>query len=176
MEARKKHIRQKFFAARELRVSILSIILLSFFSAIFFIYLIKTFEGAIRQNTVMAFVLVMVGYASVVILLTLFFAHRFVGPFDRLRYELDLVLAGDYSRRLKVRGQDDAYIRSFIEHVNRLIELTEVNSRCGAEIQREIYSTLSDIVREMEKAEGESIEKHRKELLGLREKLAPLLR
>jgi len=161
----------RFFTARELRISLMLIIILSFMSAVVFMYLIKVFGGAIREHSVVSFVLVMLGYAAIVGFLTMFFTHRFIGPFERLRYELGIVIAGDYKRRLKVRRHDDAWVRAFVIDVNKVLELLEENDRCGADIQRDIYSDLSAIVNKMPPdAPG------RKELAGLRDKIAAHLK
>ena len=50
----------------------------------------------------------------------LIYCNRIVGPFPRLERELDRVLAGDYSVRIKARDKDD--LTSFINKVNMLLE------------------------------------------------------
>ncbi len=163
--------KQRFFTARELRVSILMIILLSFLSAVVFMYMIKVFGGTIKEHSILAFIVVMVGYAAVVGVLTMIFAHRFVGPFERLRYELGIILSGDYQRRLNVRKHDDAYVKAFVEDVNKVIALLQENDRCGAEAQMDIFSALSAIIGKMDDGDP-----HRKELLSLRNKISKRLR
>jgi len=161
-----KKVKQRFFTARELRISILIIILLSFLSAVVFMYLIKVFSGTIKEHSILAFILVMVGYAAVVGVLTTLFAHRFIGPFERLRYELGIILSGDYQRRLNVRKHDDAYVKAFVEDVNKVIVLLQENNRCGAEVQRDIFSALSAIIGKMDDGDP-----HRKDLVSLRNKV-----
>lgn len=161
----------RFFTARELRISLMLIILLSFLSAVVFMYLIKIFGGAIREHSILSFVLVMLGYVAVVAFLTTFFTHRFIGPFERLRFELGTIIAGDFRKRLKVRRHDDAYVRAFVDDVNKILELLEENDRCGADMQRDIYSNLSRIINKMPSdAPG------REELADLRDKIGAHLR
>lgn len=166
-----KKIKQRFFTTRELRISILIIILLSFISAVVFMYLIKIFGGTIKEHSILAFILVMVGYAAVVGFLTTIFAHRFIGPFERLRYELGIIISGDYQRRLNVRKRDDAYVKAFVEDVNKVIAMLQENDRCGTEAQMDIFSELSAIIGKMDDADP-----HRKELASLRDKISTRLR
>jgi hypothetical protein len=166
-----KKVKQRFFTARELRISIVMIILLSFLSSVVFMYLIKVFGGTIKEHSILAFILVMVGYAAVVGFLTTIFTHRFVGPFERLRYELSIIISGDYQRRLNVRKHDDAYVKAFVEDVNKVILLLQENDRCGAEAQRDLFSALSAIIGKMDDGDP-----HRKELVSLRNKVSTRLR
>jgi hypothetical protein len=161
----------RFFTARELRVSLLFIILISFFSAVIFMYLIKVFGGTIREHSMLSFGVVMLGYAAVVWFLTMFFSHRFIGPFERLRYELGMVIAGDFKKRLKVRRHDDAYVRSFVDDVNRVIEVLEENDRRSADMQRDLYSNLTKIMNKMA-----ADDPRRRELTSLRDKVSAQLR
>lgn len=163
-------IRQRFFVVRELRLSILMMILLSFMAAVGFMYLIKIFGGTIKEHTLAAYLIVMLGYAMVVVLLTLFFAHRFVGPFERLRLELSLVLSGDYQRRLGIRKHDDVYVRSFVEDVNKLIERLSSTVKSSDQTLKDIDSKLDKMILKM--ADGdEAVQKYRKEFLSLRKKI-----
>lgn len=169
----KPHSQKKarFFTSRELRVSLMLIILISFLSAVVFMYLIKVFGGTIREHSMLSFAVVMLGYAAVVWFLTMFFTHRFIGPFERLRYELGIVIAGDFKRRLKVRRQDDGYVRAFVDDVNKVIELLEENDQRAADTQRDLYSDLTRIINKMT-----ADDPRRKELTALRDKVSAQLR
>jgi hypothetical protein len=166
-----KHATQRFFSARELRISLMLIILISFMSAVVFMYLIKIFGGSLKEHSILSFGLVMLGYVAVVGFLTMFFTHRFIGPFERLRYELGMVLAGDYTRRLKIRSHDDAYVKSFVDDVNRVLDHLEENDRCGAEMFRDFFSDLSTMLGKMDPDDP-----LRAELTGLRDRMGKHLR
>jgi hypothetical protein len=167
--------KQRFFTVRELRLSLAMIILLSFLSAVVFMYLIKVFGGSMREHSILAFVLVMVGYALVVGFLTAVFTHRFIGPFERLRFELGVILGGDFKRRLNVRAQDDAYVRAFIDDVNKVLDLLEENDRCGAEMHRDIYLELSSVINKIDSADPK-MHRYKAELTLLRDKISAYLR
>jgi hypothetical protein len=166
------HVKQRFFTVRELRISLAIVILISFLSAAIFMYLIKIFGGSFKEHSVMAFVVVMVGYAIVVGLLTAIFTHRFIGPFERLRYELGVILSGDFKRRLSVRRHDDAYVRAFVEDVNKVLGLLEENRRRGVEIKKDIYTELSSIINKMDGADP-GVLKYKEALSKLRHRLSP---
>ncbi len=110
---------KRHFAIRELRYSVAFIVISSLVAGIGFIILAKALNTVISPGIV-PFV-IMVGYAALVLLLTMIFAHRFVGPFQRLKMEMRIVLAGNFSGRLKIRKKDDLYIKSFLEEVNHLL-------------------------------------------------------
>ena len=63
----------------------------------------------------------------IVVVLALFFTHRFIGPFERLKMEMRLILTGNYHRRLSMRNSDDFYIRSFVSEVNKMLGEFEKN-------------------------------------------------
>lgn len=134
-------------------------------------YLIKVFGGTLREHSIASFAVVMLGYVIVVVFLTTFFTHRFIGPFERLRYEIGMVVAGDYARRLRIRTHDDAYVRAFVEDVNRVIELLEENDRCGADALRDLFSEISKVIGKMDPEDP-----IKTELIGLRDRMGKHLR
>lgn len=52
--------------------------------------------------------------------IALIYSNRIVGPFPRLGRELDKVIAGDHSIRVKVRDKDE--LSGFVNKVNLLLE------------------------------------------------------
>jgi hypothetical protein len=166
------HVKQRFFTVREIRISLAMIILLSFLSAVVFMYLIKGFGGTLEEHRILAFVLIRVGYAIVVGLLTAIFTHRFIGPFERLRYELGVILSGDYKKRLRIRRHDDAYVRAFVADINKVLDLLEENEQCGAEMQQKIHEELSSIINKMDSADPKVL-KYKEALSQLRDRLSP---
>jgi len=73
-------------------------------------------------KTPMLGVFLIIGYIILVIILSLFFSHRLIGPFKRLEYEMKLLSRGDISRRLSIRSQDDLHIRNFVRYANIFID------------------------------------------------------
>ncbi|MFA6078797.1 MAG: methyl-accepting chemotaxis protein [Candidatus Omnitrophota bacterium] len=53
----------------------------------------------------------------------LVYSNRIIGPIPRLERELDKVLAGDYSARIKTRDNDE--LKHFVDKVNLLVEKME---------------------------------------------------
>lgn len=130
----KKHRRQIYFTRRDLQISLTLIVIWSFITAIFFIFVIKEAKEFIEayelgDSTKLAIIiLVFVGYVVALALLTTIFTHRFIGPFPRLSRELREITEGKYEKRLSIRKMDDLYIRSFIEDINRVLDVLEQRS------------------------------------------------
>ena len=55
-----------------------------------------------------------------IIRIALIYSNRIVGPLPRLERELDKVIAGDYSIRVKARDKDE--LNGFVNKVNLLLE------------------------------------------------------
>ncbi|GBE06355.1 MAG TPA: hypothetical protein ENH31_06725 [Nitrospirae bacterium] len=117
----KKKVRTKYFSLKELRLSIAHMVLWSLLTVAFFTYM--TIElGEVVEHNPLYIVAVFLGYAVIVVLLTMIFSHRFLGPFERLKMELRVILGGNYQKRLNIRGRDDIYLRSFVMEVNKLLD------------------------------------------------------
>jgi len=106
--------------------------------------------------------------------LALFFTHRFIGPFERLKMEIRLILAGDYQRRFRVRGSDDFYIRSFITDLNKILDSSEATCLDKKTFRQNIDSELLRIMSLIEK-EDTTKEKLREALLSFHERIESLL-
>ncbi len=145
---KKKIVRQKYFVAKELRLSIALIILWTLLVTAFFTYIAKELSGKLGHG-VPLFIITMFGYGIIIVILTLLFSHRLIGPFQRLKAEMKLILAGEYGRRLRIRKNDDIYIRSFVDQVNEVLErlqgLHDINQRLIREIESELLNILSKI-------------------------------
>ena len=168
-----KKIRQKFFMARELRLSISLIVIWSLLAGILFTYITKEI-GAKTEHGLISFITVFIGYLIIVIVLALFFTHRFIGPFERLKMEIRLILAGDYQRRFCVRGSDDFYIRSFITDLNKILDSSEATCLDKKTFRQNIDSDLLRIMSLIEK-EDTTKEKLREALLSFHEKIESVL-
>ncbi len=165
----KKKVRQKYFVSKELRFSIALIILWSLLVTAFFTYFAKELSGKIGHGTLL-FVIIMVGYVVIVVILTMLFSHRLLGPFQRLNTEIRLIIAGEYHRRLIIRKNDDLYIRSFVSEVNKLLDEFEKTHHYKENIVKHIDSELLDIISSIEEGEP-SREKLREIVLEFRKKI-----
>lgn len=168
----RKLFKQKYFVPKELRLSIALIILWSLLSTAFFTYAAKELGGKIGHG-VPLFVIIMVGYLAIVIFLTMLFSHRMLGPFQRLKTEMRLILAGESNRRLNVRSSDDIYIKSFISEVNRVIDHLDTLHNYKEDVTRQIDSEMLNLIALLEEAEM-SKEKLRELILELHKKLKSL--
>ncbi len=124
MDTKDKKMRTKYFSLKELRISIAHMVLWSLLIVAIFTYLAMALGDKIERGP-FYFMIVFAGYAIIVVILPMFFTHRFLGPFERLKTELRIILAGDYHRRLSVRNKDDFYIQSFIVEVDKLLNILE---------------------------------------------------
>ena len=148
----KRKVRQKYFALKELRFSIAHMVLWALLSVAFFTYTAIEIGGRIERGPAY-FIIVVIGYALIVIILTLIFTQRFLGPFERLKTELKLIRTGNHHRRFHVRTKDDFYLRSFITEVNKVLEGLEEITGSKEELHKKINSELSNIKTIIERKE-----------------------
>ncbi len=127
-EAGKPH-RHKSFAARELQLSIAVLAVLALLGGLVLQSLSKALTSHFGFATPVLGILLIVGYIAIVVLLALFFAHRLIGPFRRLEYEMKRISGGEYGRRLTVRNKDDLHIRNFVEYANTFLDDFEEMSK-----------------------------------------------
>jgi signal transduction histidine kinase len=168
----KKNMRQKYFVPKELRTSIALIILWSLLVTAFFTYFAKELGEKIGSGTLL-FVIVMLGYVAIVVVLTMLFSHRLLGPFQRLNTEIRLIKAGDYRRRLKVRTNDDVYIKSFISEVNEILEKLEQLQEQKDSLIKYVDSELLAII-SLNEEQKATKEKMRESVLACHKKLKSL--
>ena len=140
----KRKAKQKHFSLKELRFSIAHLVLWALLSVAFFTYVAIEIGEKIERGPVY-FITVVIGYALIVIILTLAFTHRFLGPFERLKTELKLIRTGEYHRRFHVRSRDDFYLRSFITEINKVLEEHENIYFTTEEIHKNIDSEISNV-------------------------------
>lgn len=165
----KKTMRQKYFVSKELRISIALIILWTLLITAFFTYLAKELGGRIGHGTPL-FIIIMFGYVAIVVVLTMLFSHRLIGPFQRLKTEIRLILAGDYGRRLNVRIKDDIYIKSFVGQINKLLDRIENMHKCQTDMIKKFDSELLGILSDIEENDG-SKENLMESVLSLHKKI-----
>lgn len=169
----RKFIKQKYFVPKEVRLSIALIILWSLLITAFFTYFAKELGEKIGHG-VLLFVIVMLGYLIIIFILTILFSHRLLGPFQRLKTEIRLIISGNYHSRLKIRKNDDIYIRSFVSEINNILEEFEKLQRIKKDMIRHTDSEMMGIISLIEEGEA-SKEKLRKNVLECHKKLKSLL-
>jgi signal transduction histidine kinase len=64
---------------------------------------------------------------SIILRTALVYSNRIIGPVPRLERELDKVIAGDYSVRIKARDKDE--LRTLINKINMLLEKIDSRGR-----------------------------------------------
>jgi len=130
-----KKVRQKFFIARELYFSVAVIAIWSFLASIFLVLIAaKMYDFLGSQYNIIYFTVILLGYSFFVLMISMIFSYRFIGPFSRLRLELRMILAGKYEHRLRVRGGDDLFIKTFLEEINKVLDRNERLSRLVQEL------------------------------------------
>ncbi len=115
-------------------------------------------------------VFLVAGYAVIVIVFSLFFTHRLVGPFKRLEYEMKLILKGDSTRRLSSRKEDDLHLRGFIMQLNECISRHEETSMKYDRLSGFASKRLGEIDDELSK-ERPDCEKLKKEVKALQKEM-----
>ena len=162
-------LKQKYFATKELRISIALIILWTLLATAFFSFFTKELGEKIGHGASL-FIIVMLGYVAIVVVLTLLFAHRLVGPFQRLKTDMRLIRSGEYHRRLHLRKSDDIYIRSFVKEVNIMLDEHEHLQSFRADLTKNIDSELIRIISLIEEGDS-SRDKLRENILAFHKKL-----
>jgi hypothetical protein len=156
-------MKQKYFVPKELRLSIAIIVLWALLISSFFTYIAKEYGGKIGHDTLL-FAIIMAGYIVIVFVLSMLFSHRLLGPFQRLKTDIRLIVSGDYQRRLKIRQNDDIYIRSFLIEVNNLLDDFEKMHNYKENVVKYIDMEILDMISAIEEG-GPSKEKLREEIL-----------
>ncbi|TNF53437.1 hypothetical protein EP227_05930 [bacterium] len=147
-----KRMRTKYFSLREVRLSIAHMVLWSLLTIAFFTYLFIEIGSKVGRSPLYLAVIVII-YMVIVVVLTMFFSHRFLGPFERLKTQMRVIQSGEHNKRLTVRSHDDIYIRSFIEEVNRLVDTLEKSHSFKNDFREKLYSELSNIKNLVEQSE-----------------------
>jgi len=162
----KKRLRGRSFVARELQLSIAVLAVMELLGGA----LLQTLSSAIvdyyKFGTPVVGLILIAGYIVLVILLSVFFTHRLVGPFKRVEYEMKMITAGDLSRRLSVRGSDDLHVKHFVANVNEFISGFEEMSMEYNRLNSTATGKLDEIVEELtrEKFNCEAVKEEIKKL------------
>lgn len=96
-------------------------------------------------------IMLVIGYIIIVLFISTFFAHKFVGPFKRIEYEMKLISAGELSRRLTLRNGDDLHVKHFVTRVNDFIGNFEEISKRYNDLNSVIDSKLDEVTFDISK-------------------------
>lgn len=169
-------IRQRYFVARELQITVALLVVLALLGGAFLQSVSRALNEYFGLTTPVLTIFLTIGYIAIVALLAIFFAHRFVGPFKRLEYEMKTVANGALDKRLTVRTRDDLHVRNFVSYVNEFIENFEDMSKDYSKLHSTLSIQMSDIIRKLEKGQynadeiKETIKTLQKNIHELREK------
>ena len=171
-----KKLRQHYFVARELQITVALLVVLALLGGAFLQSVSTALNEYLGFTTPALTVFLTLGYIAIVAILAIFFAHRFVGPFKRLEYEMRIVANGALDKRLTIRTRDDLHVRNFVAYVNEFIENFENMSKDYNKVHSTISLQMGDIIKRMEKGQynpeeiKEAIKTLHKQMHALREK------
>ncbi len=166
-------IRQKYFVARELQLTIAFLVVVALLGGIFLQSVSAALTEYLDVKTPALGIFLILGYVALVAFLSIVFSHRLVGPFKRLEYEMKLIKAGELDRRLSLRTNDDSQVRIFIEHVNDLIEDFEAMSSDYNKMSSDASIAIADAIDDLSE-ESPDREKLKEDLKALQKQLREL--
>lgn len=171
-----KRLRQHYFVARELQITIALLVVLALLGGAFLQSVSSALNTYFGFTTPALTIFLTLGYIAIVAILAIFFAHRFVGPFKRLEYEMKIIANGALDKRLTVRIKDELHVRNFVVYVNEFIENFENMSKDYNKVHSTLSLQMADIIKRMEKGQynpeeiKEAIKTLQKQMHALREK------
>ncbi len=148
-----RKFRQNYFVARELQFSIALLVVLALLGGVFLQTVSSSLINYYGLTTPSLGMFLILGYIILVVILSVIFTHRLVGPFKRLEYEMKLVGSGELGRRLTIRSKDDLHVRNFVRYTNDFIGNFEEMSRDYNKLNATITTKLNEISREMSKGD-----------------------
>jgi methyl-accepting chemotaxis protein len=159
-------VRQHYFVARELQLSIALLIVFALLGGVFLQSLVTAITSYIGVKTPLLGIILIVGYVVIIVALAIVFSHRLVGPFKRLEHEMRFIKAGALERRLSIRTRDDLHVRNFVHHVNEMVGNFEEMSKAYNKLNSTISTGLAKVIEELskEKIDRELIKKELKTL------------
>jgi len=162
--------KQTCFSHKELRFSIAFLATIALLAGIFLQNISTWLTRYYHLNALVLGVFLVVGYAIIVVLISIFFTHRLCGPFKRIEYEMKLISKGDLSRRLSVRTNDDLHIRNFITYANEFLDDFDAMRREYNYLSATATTRLDEIAAKLseEKLDCKAL---KDEILGLRTRI-----
>lgn len=127
---RHKYLVNKIFQFRYMALIIVPLVIL--LSAIYYLIYYAVFREMLIPEAVAVTLLPAMKKVDIVMAISmpivlflllrmaLIYSNRIIGPIPRLERELDKVLSGDYSVRIKTRDNDE--LKSFVSKINLLLE------------------------------------------------------
>lgn len=146
-----KRVRQRYFAARELRVTIAVLVVLALLGGAFLQSISVSLSTYFGFTTPFLSIFLTIGYIIITAVLAVSFAHRFLGPFKRLEYEMKIITSGELDKRLTIKARDDLYVRNFVAYVNKFIENFENMSKDYNKLHSAISIQMDDIINKIER-------------------------
>ncbi len=171
-----KDVRQRYFVARELQLSIALLTVLALLGGIFLQSVSKALMSHFNFQTPALGVFLIIGYIIIVVLIAVFFTHRLVGPFKRLEYEMKIIRSGELDKRLSIRSQDDPHVSNFVKYINDFIASFEDMSKGYSKLNSTVSIALDEVLEELSKDECDRekvkkrLEELRKDIHRLRER------
>ncbi len=94
----------------------------------------------------LSFMIVLFSYGFAGFFLILFFTYRIMSPFIRLVNDMEHIVSGNYNRRLFLRGNDTGIMKSFIERINKILDLLENNHNSNNRLCSVIDTELAEVI------------------------------
>jgi methyl-accepting chemotaxis protein len=161
-----EHKRQRYFVSREVQLTIAILVVLALLGGIFLQSISTALINFFGLKTPALGIFLILGYVALVMLLSIFFSHRLVGPFKRLEYEMRNIRSGDAGKRLSVRTKDDLPVKHFIGHVNTFISRCELTTKEYDTFTRTVSASLENVIKDLSE-EGCDADRVREELKSL---------
>ena len=130
--------RRKYLVDKPMQLKYMSLVaipLLMLLAGLYYLIYYAVFNEMLIPEAVVATLLPAMKKVNIILLISapvilvlilrraLIYSNRIVGPLPRIEREIDKVLAGDYTVRIKARDNDE--LNEFINKVNLLVEKIE---------------------------------------------------
>jgi len=148
-----KKIIQRYFVSRELQITITILVVLALLGGAFLQSLSSALTSFYGFSIPAVTVFLVIGYSMIVAILSIFFSHKFLGPFKRLEYEMKVISSGALDKRLSTRTKDDLYVRNFVSYINKFIENFENMSKDYNKLHSAISVQTGEIINKIEKGQ-----------------------
>lgn len=149
----KKKIRHHYFVAKELQITMAILVVLALVLGVFLQSISTGLNAYFGFTTPALIIFLSIGYIAIVAILAIFFAHRLIGPFKRLEYEMKTITSGGLNKRLSIRTKDDLYVRNFVAYINKFIENFENMSKDYSKLHSTLSVQMADIIKKIEKGQ-----------------------
>lgn len=161
INTRHKRTKLKCFEEKGLQLTVAVLVVLTLLAGITLQMAVASVVSHYGFSFYVFTIFLIAGYAVIVIVFSLFFTYRLVGPFRRLEYEMKLILKGDKERRLTSRTEDDLHLRGFIARLNDFISGCSITNMEYKKFSDSIEGKLGEIGKELskEKCDREKIKR-----------------